>query len=99
MTNDFCTRTARKIRKFGYAKKVAVRSSRFMYLWMLSVSGIIAGMLWRTWQRTLFDETSRALRHTLAWLIVAHQEITGAGTCSGPRAVNERARSFRIRRH
>ena len=99
MTNAFCRRTARKIRKFGYAKEVAVRSSRFMYFWMLSVSGIIAGMLWRTWQRTLFDDTSRALRHTLAWLIVAQSEITGSGTSSGPRAVDESALSFHIHRH
>lgn len=100
MSTRFCTRIERKIRKLGYAKNVAARASRFLYLSMLSVSGIFAGLLWRTWQRTLFDATSRSLRHTLARLIAAlSQETTGHGTSSGPRAVDIRARSFLIQRH
>jgi hypothetical protein len=99
MTNEFCSRTARKIRKFGYAKKEAARYSRFVYLSMLSVGGIIAGLHRKAGQRSLCDETSQPLRHTFARFIVAHQETTGTGTSSGPRAVDERARSFRLRRH
>ena len=45
MTEDFCKRTARRIRKFGYAPKEAVRISRFCYVSMLSVCGVMGSML------------------------------------------------------
>jgi hypothetical protein len=34
MTQDFCTRTTRKIANLGYAKKVARRLAKFCYLAM-----------------------------------------------------------------
>jgi len=45
MTEDFCKRTARRIRKFGYAPKAAVRISRFCYVSMVSVCGVMGAML------------------------------------------------------
>ena len=45
MTEDFCKRTARRIRKYGYALKTAVRISRFCYVSMMSVSGMMGAML------------------------------------------------------
>jgi len=41
MTEDFCKRTARRIRKFGYAPQAAVRISRFCYVSMMSVCGAL----------------------------------------------------------
>jgi hypothetical protein len=40
MTLNFCTRTARKLRRFGYARKVAARYARFFYVSMISVCGL-----------------------------------------------------------
>ena len=37
MTRNFCTRTARRITKLGYAPKVAIRYARFFFFSMLSV--------------------------------------------------------------
>ena len=57
MKNKFCTQTAREIRKLGYAPKVAARCSVFIYLSMLSVSGmIVAGMRCRKGLKSL-EET------------------------------------------
>ena len=45
MTEDFCKRTARRIRKYGYAPKESVRISRFCYISMMSVCGVMGAML------------------------------------------------------
>jgi hypothetical protein len=45
MTEDFCNRTARRIRKYGHAPKAAVRIARFCYVSMMSVSGVMGAML------------------------------------------------------
>jgi len=45
MTNDFCKRTAREARKIGYPAKEAARISRFCYISMMSVSGMMGAML------------------------------------------------------
>jgi hypothetical protein len=45
MTEDFCKRTARRIRKFGYTPKVSVRISRFCYVSMLSVCGVMGAII------------------------------------------------------
>ena len=45
MTEDFCKRIARRTRKFGYAPKASVRISRFCYVSMLSVCGVMGAML------------------------------------------------------
>jgi len=37
MTEDFCNRTARRIRKFGHTPKTAIRIARFCYVSMMSV--------------------------------------------------------------
>lgn len=88
MTNRFCTRTARKMRKLGVAAKTAAFYSRFFYLSMLSVSGmLIAGMRCRKGAIIIGDETPRSLRHTLAGLIARVTENTGAGqVIAGPAA-------------
>ncbi len=41
MTEDFCTRTARRMRRHGYEKKVAHCYARFFYVSMLSVCGAL----------------------------------------------------------
>jgi len=45
MIKDFCKRTARKIRKLGYTPEEAARLSRFCYVSMMSVSGMMGAML------------------------------------------------------
>ena len=45
MTNDFCRRTARKIRKVGYNAEDAAKISKFCYVSMMSVSGMMGAML------------------------------------------------------
>ena len=70
MFNKFCTQTARKLRKFGYIPKVAAFYSRFFYLSMLSVSGIVViSMRHRKGMKLIGDETPRFLRRKLACLI------------------------------
>lgn len=45
MTEDFCARTARRIRRLGYAKKKAAFLSKFCYVSMMSVCGMMGAML------------------------------------------------------
>jgi hypothetical protein len=40
MTLDFCTRVARKARRFGYEKKLAGRIAKFCYLAMTFTCGL-----------------------------------------------------------
>jgi hypothetical protein len=44
MTLNFCTRTARKIRRLGYARKAAARYAGLFYIFMLLVRGIMGPM-------------------------------------------------------
>ena len=99
MSNEFCKRTARKIRKLGYAPKAAAFYSRFFYLSMLSVSGIIiTGMQRRRGVKIIGDETPNSLRHTLAGLIALIRSTTGAGIIGqGPAAEDLMPASSRIR--
>jgi len=101
MTEEFCTRTARKIRKLGAAPKAAAFYSRFFYLSMLSVSGImITCMRRRKAVKCIGEETPRSLRHTLAGLIASTSRKTGAGiSIAGPAAVDIVPASSRIRSH
>lgn len=88
MSNKFCTQTAKKIRALGVAPKAATFYSRFFYLSMLSVSGIIiTGQRNRKGAKVLGEETPRSLRHTLAGLIALPGRNTGAGyIIAGPAA-------------
>ena len=101
MNEEFCTRTARKMRKFGVAPKLALFYSRFFYLSMLSVSGImITCMRRRKGVKVIGEETPRSLRHTLAVLIASTSRITGAGMIiAGPPAAGTVPASSRIHRH
>jgi hypothetical protein len=89
MTEKFCTRTARKIRKLGYAPRVAIWYSRFFCISMLSVSGImIAGMRRRKGVKIIGEETQRSLRHMPAGFIASIRQITGTGIIiAGPATV------------
>ncbi|MEN6442169.1 MAG: hypothetical protein WC391_07660 [Methanoregula sp.] len=79
MDNEFCTRTARKLRKLGYVPKVATFFSRFFYLSMLSVSGIVLiSMRYRNGVIFIGDEIPRLLRYTLAGPIASISRTTGA---------------------
>ncbi|MGA7798881.1 hypothetical protein [Methanoregula sp.] len=40
MFQNFCTRVARKIRRLGYAKKVAARFAKFFYVSMITTCGL-----------------------------------------------------------
>jgi len=101
MSNKFCTQTARKIRKLGAAPKAAAFYSRFFYLSMLSVSGIIiTGQRHRKGVKVIGEETPRSLLHTLAGLIALPITNTGAGyIIAGPEAEDIVPASSRIRRN
>jgi hypothetical protein len=101
MSNTFCTQTARKIRALGAAPKAAVFYSRFFYLSMLSVSGIIITGQRRTkGVKVLGEETPNSLLHTLAGLIALPTRSTGAVIIlAGPAAVEIVPASSRIRRN
>ena len=100
MTTRFCTQTARKIRKFGYAPKAAILYSKFLCASMLSVSGImVTCMRRRKGVKLLGEETPASLRHALADLI-ARTLPTGAGIIiAGPAAVDKSPRFSRIHRN
>lgn len=101
MSNEFCTQTARKIRKLGAAPKAATFYSRFLYLSMLSVCGIIiTGRRRRKGVKVIGEETPRSLLHTLAGLIALPRRNTGTGyIIAGPAAEIIVPASSRIRRN
>jgi len=101
MSNEFCNQTARELRKMGVAPKLAALYSRFFYLSMLSVSGIIiTGQPCKKGVKVIGDETPRPLLHTLAGLIALPNRNTGAGyIIAGPAAEDIVPASFRIRRN
>ncbi len=101
MSNEFCNRTARKIRQLGAAPKTAAFYSRFFYISMLSVSGIIITGLHRgKGMKIIGDETPRSLLHTLAGLIALPTQITSTGhIIAGPAAEIIVPASFRIHRN
>lgn len=101
MSNRFCTQTARKIRALGAAPKAATFYSRFFFLSMLSVSGIIInGQRRKKGVKVLGEETPHSLLHTLAGLIALPTRSTGAVIIPvGPAAGDIVPASFRIRCH
>jgi hypothetical protein len=101
MSNEFCTRTARKIRGLGVAPKVAAFYSKFFYLSMLSVSGImVTSMRRRKGVKVIGEETPRSLRHTLAGLIALPARTIGTGhIIAEPAAEGIVPASSRIRRN
>ncbi len=101
MSNEFCTQTARKIRALGAAPRAASFYSRFFYLAMLSVSGIIInGQRRRKGMKVIGEETPRPLLHTLAGLIALPGRNTGTGyTIAGPAAEIMVPASSRLRRN
>lgn len=101
MTEVFCTRIMRKIRKLGATKKVATFYSRFFYISMLSVSGImITCMRSRKGVKCIGKETPCSLRHTL-WVLIASTNWTNGLRIiiTGPAAVKIVPASSRIHRH
>ena len=79
MTEDFCKRTARRIRKFGHAPEVAVRISRFCYVSMISVCGVMGAMLDPSLMSLAEEEAFRLLRLPLC---VPSQGMNGVATGS-----------------
>jgi uncharacterized membrane protein len=68
----------RKFRALGATKKVATFYSRFFYISMLSVSGImLTCMRRRKGVKCIGEETPRSLRHTLAVIIASTISTTG----------------------
>jgi hypothetical protein len=101
MNDEFCTRTAGKLRKLGYAPKVAIRYSRFFFHSILFVSGVIVtGMRRRKGVKILMDELPPAFMRTLAGLIALAVTTTGAGIIpAGLAAVDIVPASSRLRSH
>ena len=101
MSNKFCTQTARKIRKLGAAPKAAAFYSRFFYISMLSVSGImITCMRRQKGVKCIGEESPCSLRHTLLVLIASTNRTTGLRTIiTAPSAVEIVPASSRIHRH
>jgi hypothetical protein len=101
MTINFCTRTAWRIRKLGYARKAAARYAGFFYIFMLSVCGIIGAMLCPSLKSMAGEEVARLLR--LAMNVPSHvmiNLITGSGKLSaGARAGRTSPGFSGIRRH
>jgi hypothetical protein len=80
VNNEFCTQTARKLRKLGYAPKVAALYSRFFFISILSVSGIIiSGIRRRKGVKSIGEETPVYFSPTLAGLMALTGKNTGAG--------------------
>jgi hypothetical protein len=99
MNDIFCTRTARTLRKLGVAPRLAVFYSRFFYLSMVSVSGIIiiAGQRRTKGVRSLTEEIPGSLRRTLAGLIALPIGNTGIRQqLAGPEAEDLMPASSRI---
>ncbi|MFA6225956.1 MAG: hypothetical protein WC620_07245 [Methanoregula sp.] len=98
MANEFCTRTARKIRKLGASPKVAAFYYKFFYLSLLSVNGImVTSMRHRKGVKVIGEETPRPLQHTLASLIISNSRTAGAGHIIAGTAAEEIVpASFRI---
>jgi hypothetical protein len=101
MNEVFCTRIMRKIRKLGATTKVATFYSRFFYISMLSVSGImITCMRSRKGVKCIGEETPCSLWHTLAVLIASTNWTTGFKIIiTGLAAVDIVPASSRIHRH
>jgi hypothetical protein len=88
------------MQKMGVAAKVAAFFSRFFYLSMLSVSGImITCMNRRKGVKSLGEEMSRTLLHMLAGLIAVPHRNSGAGIIAGPAAEAILPASFCIHRN
>jgi hypothetical protein len=66
MTEDFCHRTARRIRKFGHAPKTAVRIARFCHVSMMSVCGVMGAMLDPSIKSMAGEEGESSLRLPIA---------------------------------
>jgi len=101
MTEVICKRIMRKIKKLGATTKVATFYSRFFYISMLSVSGImITCMRHQKGVKCIGEETPGSLRHTLLVLIASTNWNTGLRIIiAGPAAVDIVPASSRIHRH
>lgn len=89
MSENLCTRTERKLRRLGYAKKTAHLYAGFLYVSMMSVCGLMmAGMRRRRGQMDIVEKIPRSIRHALVVLSEQMHSINGSGIIvSGPRAV------------
>jgi hypothetical protein len=98
MTEGFCARTARRIRKFGYAPKAAVRISRFCYVSMMSVSGMMGAMLDPSMKSMAGEEDERLLRLPIAVPSVENLLECGHGKFSMSTRASLHLLSFTIQR-
>jgi hypothetical protein len=100
MTQNLCTRTERKLRRLGYAKKPAHLYAGFLYVSMMSVCGLMmAGMRRRRGQMDIVEKIPRSIRHALVVLSEQMHSVNGSGIIvSGPRAVDVVPASSRIHR-
>ncbi|MCX6682383.1 MAG: hypothetical protein NTY71_05295 [Methanoregula sp.] len=93
MTEDFCTRTARKIRRLGRPEKTARRFAGFFYVSMLSVCCLMGDAPCPEGQGEEGPERSFALPSV--------QVIPGTGSgifCADARAASLLSADFRQRR-
>ncbi|MDO9036312.1 MAG: hypothetical protein Q7U51_14070 [Methanoregula sp.] len=101
MTEVICKRMMRKMQKLGATKKVATFYSRFFFISMLSVSGImLTCMRSQKGMKCIGEESPCSLRHTL-WVLIASTNWTNGlrNIITGPSAVEIVPASSRIHRH
>jgi len=99
MTEDLCMRTERRLRRHGYDKRTAHRCAGFLFISMMSVCSLMAGMRRRRGQIGIIEEIPRSIRHVLIVLSEQMHSINGSGIItSGPRAVYIAPGYSRIRR-
>jgi hypothetical protein len=91
MTEDFCTRTARRIRRLGQKRKTARHYAGFFYVSMLSVCSLMGDTPCPEGQAEEGPKRHSALPSV--------QAIPGTGPgifCAGARAAGVLSASFRI---
>jgi hypothetical protein len=99
MTQNLCTRTERRLRRHGYDKRTAHRCAGFLFISMMSVCSLMAGMRRRRGKMGIIEEIPRSIRHVLVVLSEQMHSINGSGIIiSGPRAVDVVPASSRIHR-
>jgi hypothetical protein len=98
MTEDFCNRTARRIRKIGHAPKTAVRIARFCHVSMVSVCGMMGAMLDPSLKSMAGEEGENPLRLPIAVPSVENLLNRGHGINSPGVRASLQLLSFTIQR-
>jgi hypothetical protein len=82
MTEDFCKRTERRTKKLGYTPKQAARLSKFCYVSMMSVCGMMGAMLDPSAKSMAGEEGESSLRLPMMVPSVENGKLTSHGYSS-----------------